>query len=110
MQEKLQQDEEAKLATEVAMVSQMQELVSADQEVIKTVTEAKRRFSIASDRIFLAGTGTGGTMALRLAMVAPQHFAGVATIGGAMPDNDQPLAGIERARCGPLGSSARAGH
>jgi len=46
-QEKLQQDEEAKLATEVALVEQAQQLVAADQEVVKLTTEAMRRQEVA---------------------------------------------------------------
>jgi regulator of protease activity HflC (stomatin/prohibitin superfamily) len=46
-QEKLQQDEEAKLAKEKALVQQRQELVGADKEVVKLVTEAKRAQEVA---------------------------------------------------------------
>lgn len=47
VQEKLQQDEEAKLAKEKALVEQRQQLVSADKEVVKTVTIAKQRQEVA---------------------------------------------------------------
>lgn len=46
-QEKLQQDEEAKLAREVALVAQVKRLVDADQEVVKITTEAKKNQEIA---------------------------------------------------------------
>ena len=46
-QEKLQQDEEAKLAREKALVEQAQQLVAADQEVVKLTTEALRRQEVA---------------------------------------------------------------
>ena len=46
-QEKLQQDEEAKLAKEVALVKQRQELVGAEKDVVKLVTEAQRRQDVA---------------------------------------------------------------
>lgn len=46
-QQKLQQDEEAKLATEVELVQQGQQLVEADREVVKIVTESKRRQDVA---------------------------------------------------------------
>jgi regulator of protease activity HflC (stomatin/prohibitin superfamily) len=42
-QEKLQQDEEAKLAREVALIEQIQTLVEAEREVIKLTTEAQKR-------------------------------------------------------------------
>ena len=46
-QQQLQQEEEAKLAKEVALVEQVQLLVEADREVIKLVTEANRRQEVA---------------------------------------------------------------
>lgn len=74
----------------------------AFEDVLQCIDIAKRRFHIAHDRVFLVGNGPGGTMALRLALTAPQHFAGVATIGGAMPTTRQPLAGVQRARSLPV--------
>lgn len=55
-----------------------------------------------SDRVFVAGYGSGGTMALRLAMLAPEHFAGALSIGGGFPQGHAPLANIHRARQVPL--------
>jgi regulator of protease activity HflC (stomatin/prohibitin superfamily) len=46
-QEKLQQDQEAKLATEKAMVDQKKRMVGSEREVIKLTTEAKRRQEVA---------------------------------------------------------------
>lgn len=46
-QEKLQQDQEAKLATEKAMVNQKKRLVGAEREVVKLTTEARRRQEVA---------------------------------------------------------------
>ena len=47
------------------------------------------------------GNDVGGTMALRLALMAPEHFGGVISLGGAMPDG-QPLANIGNARSLPM--------
>lgn len=46
-QEKLQQDQEAKLASEIALVQQRQELVGADKEIVKIIAEANRRQEVA---------------------------------------------------------------
>ena len=46
-QQQLQQEQEAKLATEVAMVSQLQKLVDSQLEVIKLTTDAQKRQEVA---------------------------------------------------------------
>ncbi len=74
---------------------------SALEDVLSCIDHAKQRFNVASDRIFLAGNDVGGTMAMQLALTEPQHFAGVASIGGAMPA-DRPLARVLKARKMPV--------
>jgi regulator of protease activity HflC (stomatin/prohibitin superfamily) len=46
-EQKLQQDAEAKLATEKALIDQRQALVQADLEVVKKTTEAKQKQQVA---------------------------------------------------------------
>lgn len=46
-QQKLQQVEEAKLATEVELVEQIQTLVEAERDVVKMTTEARKRQEVA---------------------------------------------------------------
>lgn len=46
-EQKAQQDAEAKLATEKALILQRQELVQAEQEVVKKTTEAKKKQQVA---------------------------------------------------------------
>ena len=60
--------------------------------IFDCVEIAQRRFNIHAERIFLAGVGCGGTMALRTAWNHPGRFAGVATFGG-------PTAVATTARC-----------
>ena len=74
----------------------------AIDDVLKCIDNAKRRFNVAPNRIFLAGNDVGGTMALRIALTLPQMFAGVASIGGPMPDTSRPLAGFHAARSMPV--------
>lgn len=60
-------------------------LSETERRVFDCMAVAKQRNNIAANRIFLAGFGTGGTMALRLAFLYPESFAGVASLGGAFP-------------------------
>lgn len=60
---------------------------AAHDNVISAIKEAQTRFSVHSDRVILAGYGSGGTMALRIAMREPHRFAGVVSVGGSMPGN-----------------------
>ena len=54
----------------------------------RTVSEALyhslRKFSVNSDRVFLAGHGEGGTAATDIALAHPEHFAGVISYSGEM--------------------------
>ncbi len=74
----------------------------AIDDVVQCISSAKQRFNIAPDRIFLVGNDTGGTMALRIALAMPQLFAGVASIGGSIPDSSSPMAGFLNAREMPV--------
>jgi phospholipase/carboxylesterase len=57
-----------------------------------------RRFNVDVRRIFLAGFDDGGTMAFRLAMNHPYKFAGVISLGGALPSGGAPLSRLAEAR------------
>ncbi|MBM4075174.1 MAG: hypothetical protein FJ267_05980, partial [Planctomycetes bacterium] len=50
--------------------------------VIESLRDARRRFSIDSDRVFLAGHGMGADAAFDLGMAHPDEFAGVIPISG----------------------------
>ena len=73
-------------------------IFSAEQRVNYFIDLMLARYNVARDRIFLAGYGEGGTMALRLAMTCPDRFAGVASFGGAFPANMAPLRNLKAAR------------
>ena len=75
---------------------------NALEDVLECIDSAKRRFNIADDRVFLVGNDVGGTMALRLALMAPKCFGGAISLGGALPTTNQPLSGIESARSMPI--------
>ena len=59
--------------------------------VLAAIDLARYRANIASNRIFIAGSGSAGTMAFRVALTHPDLFAGVASINGPMPEGSAPL-------------------
>jgi phospholipase/carboxylesterase len=75
---------------------------AAAENVAQCIEQAKRRYHIHPGRIFLAGRGTGGTMALRLALQFSLPVAGAASLGGALPRGNCPLARVNEARKLPL--------
>lgn len=77
-------------------------IFTAEARVAEAVSHAQQRFNIHHDRIFLAGSGAGGTMAVRLALRGRGEFAGAASIGGAFPQGHAPLARLGAARAARL--------
>ena len=73
-------------------------ILAAESRVDEAVAQARERFNVHPDRIFIAGAGAGGTMALRLALRWPDRFAGGASIGGCFPAGHSPLARLTQAR------------
>lgn len=74
----------------------------AEEIVFGSIASATRAFSIARQRVFLAGFGSGGTTAMRVALRYPQHFAGVISICGAFPQNQSPLSNLAASRSLPM--------
>jgi len=60
-------------------------LAVIEQRIFDCIAIAQERCNIATHRIFIAGFGTGGAAALRLAMLYPERFAGAAMFGGEIP-------------------------
>lgn len=59
--------------------------------VMAAIDSACLRLNVASRRIYIAGSGAGGTMAFRIALERPDVFAGVISINGPVPTNEKPL-------------------
>ena len=76
------------------------------EAVAGAIETARRRFNYRSDRVFIAGAGTGGTMAMRVALQHPDWFAGVATLDGPLPRGHRPLSRVNDLRRLPLLLSA----
>ena len=64
-------------------------LATIEQRIFDCIAVAQERCNIAFHRVFIAGFGTGGTAALRLATLYPEHFAGAASFGGELPPGNR---------------------
>ena len=90
-------------AASVAGWNQTIDVISEAERCVKDCVDiAAAKFNIARNRIFLAGIGTGGTMALRVAFRHANDFAGVISIGGHLPTGEGPLREIDRIRQLPI--------
>lgn len=77
-------------------------VLRAGERVTECIEAAQQRFHVAQDRVFLVGYGTGGSMALRLALLDPYRFAGAASLGGPFPVGHCPLRRLDEVRHVPL--------
>jgi phospholipase/carboxylesterase len=77
-------------------------LYLAERRVFECLEIAREKYHVHPKRVFLAGAGCGGTMALRVALAHPQRFAGVLSIGGGLPRSLAPLARVNDIRGLPL--------
>lgn len=74
----------------------------ASERLFDCIDHVHDQLRIASSRVFLAGLGSGGTMAFRLAMSHPSRFAGVISLGGPFPVGQAPLGRLGAARALPV--------
>ena len=70
----------------------------AEEIVFESIEMATRHFNISRRKVFVAGFGGGGTMAWRIALRYPQRFAGVVSICGGFPSQNQPLTNLHSVR------------
>ncbi len=56
--------------------------VAAHDAVLRAIVDARKRFTVDSDRVFLTGHGTGADAAFDIGMSHPDLFAGVVPING----------------------------
>ena len=66
------------------------------------IDDACRQFNISAQRVFIAGEGSGGTMAFRIAFQRPEWFAGVLSLNGPLPNGAAPLARLNACRRMPI--------
>jgi phospholipase/carboxylesterase len=70
----------------------------AEELVFDSIELACAKFSIARNKIFLAGFGSGASMAWRVALRYPKRFAGVVSICGQFPAQQRVLSNLADAR------------
>jgi len=64
---------------------------AAVRDVASAIDYARVRLNVSSNRIFIAGSGAGGTMAFRVAFCLSNLVNGVVSINGGLPEGLQPL-------------------
>lgn len=74
----------------------------AQGRIATAIEKAAEKLNIHRGRIFLAGFGCGGTMAMRVAMDNPERYAGALSLDGAFPRGGAPLQRLLDARQMPL--------
>lgn len=79
-----------------------EQLPQIEQNIFDAIDAASRKYHISPRKIFLAGFDCGGTMAFRVALSHPQHFAGILSICGAFPNCRTPFANLSLARKLPI--------
>ena len=79
---------------------------NAIQTTVENVQEAleslAQRFNLDPQRIFIAGADAGGTMAYRVAFQQPKWFAGVGSLNGQVPQQQNPLGNLKACRRLPV--------
>lgn len=80
--------------------------LDSSEAIFDAIEHATEHFNVHDDRIFLAGSGAGGSMAMRVALRNPERFAGVATLDGQVPRGGHLLARADEIRQLPLLLSA----
>jgi phospholipase/carboxylesterase len=73
-------------------------ILAAESRIDDAVAQARRKFNVHPERIYLAGYGAGGTMGLRLALRRPDRYAGAASLAGQFPAGHAPLSRLAAIR------------
>lgn len=65
------------------------------EDIRQIVTSMRREYHIHSERIYLAGFGSGATTSIQLMLSKPEWFGGVISFSGAMPKCEPPTTAVE---------------
>jgi phospholipase/carboxylesterase len=79
----------------------------AEERVLDAIEFVRGSLNVSPERVFMAGKGEGGTMALRMAFEHPQHFAGAISLDGFLPRQGLPLRRVNDLRRLPVLLSVR---
>jgi phospholipase/carboxylesterase len=74
----------------------------ARRTTAQAIEHAMSRLNVASHRVFLAGYGSGGTMAMRVALRMVDRVAGVISVNGGVPQGFTPLGNWKACRQLPI--------
>ena len=77
-------------------------LEQAEHRIFDALATALEKYHISRRKVFLAGFDQGGTMAFRVALSQPQHFAGILSLGGRFPTGRTPFGNLASARKIPV--------
>lgn len=64
----------------------------AEETVFDAVSQLRRRLHIHTERVYLAGAGDAGTLALQIGLNRPEWFAGIVALSAAFPESPRLLA------------------
>jgi len=77
-------------------------VAAAEQRIFDSIDAIRLKYNVARRRVFLAGFGSGGTMAYRVALAHPGRFAGVLSLCGPFPEGTKLLGNLGELRQLPL--------
>jgi phospholipase/carboxylesterase len=90
------------VAVEPAVAGDLRDADALERSVWRAIDRVSDRMAIHPDRIFLLGTGAGGSAAFRMACRHPQAFGGVVSIGGLFPLDEGLFARLHEVRRLPM--------
>lgn len=79
-----------------------EQILQVEQNIFDAIEVAAQKIHFSRQRIFLAGFDSGGTMAFRVALSHPQHFAGIISLCGAFPTCRRLFGNLSLARKLPI--------
>lgn len=72
------------------------------EQVFESLDKIRVQYNIHTDRIFIAGSGSGGSLALHLALQHSEHFAGAISLGGGLGRRESLLPHLRATRKTPI--------
>ena len=73
-----------------------------EERIFGSIDRAVQKYNINRKRVIIAGFDVGGTMALRMAAMYPEQFAGAISLCGTFPENNTPLSNWRTLRSFPI--------
>lgn len=80
------------LAKGMGAEPETESVAAFEQKLLETVLRVRRDYHIHSERIFIAGFGEAGALALRLGLQRPERYAGIVGLAATLPEGPSLLA------------------